>query len=225
MKSRKLHSAVAFALMACSSFSALAADANVALGKATTASSIYLSAPLNTRFLSGNVVDGDILDATGADSLTNTSLWLSAAGTGAGQYVQVNLGESINISSISVIDTHNRGNNDRGTAGFKLSYSSDGISFSELATSTFSKNDWTYQTPLSFAANVTAQYVRFTATSVFYSLGTHVAASESSSSAGLSELQVFGSAAPVPEPETYAMLLAGLGLMGTIARRRKNKQA
>lgn len=27
----------------------------------------------------------------------------------------------------------------------------------------------------------------------------------------------------VPEPETYAMLLAGLGLMGTIARRRKSK--
>lgn len=26
---------------------------------------------------------------------------------------------------------------------------------------------------------------------------------------------------PVPEPETYAMLLAGLGLMGVIARRRK----
>jgi hypothetical protein len=29
--------------------------------------------------------------------------------------------------------------------------------------------------------------------------------------------------APVPEPESYAMLLAGLGLMGTIARRRKTK--
>jgi hypothetical protein len=27
----------------------------------------------------------------------------------------------------------------------------------------------------------------------------------------------------VPEPETYAMLLAGLGMMGFIARRRKNK--
>jgi hypothetical protein len=26
----------------------------------------------------------------------------------------------------------------------------------------------------------------------------------------------------VPEPESYAMLLAGLGLMGTIARRRKS---
>ena len=29
---------------------------------------------------------------------------------------------------------------------------------------------------------------------------------------------------PVPEPETYAMFLAGLGLMGFIARRRKNGQ-
>lgn len=29
-------------------------------------------------------------------------------------------------------------------------------------------------------------------------------------------------AAPVPEPETYAMLLAGLGLMGFVARRRQN---
>ena len=27
---------------------------------------------------------------------------------------------------------------------------------------------------------------------------------------------------PVPEPETYAMFMAGLGLMGFIARRRKN---
>lgn len=29
--------------------------------------------------------------------------------------------------------------------------------------------------------------------------------------------------APVPEPETYAMMLAGLGLMGYVARRRKQK--
>lgn len=33
------------------------------------------------------------------------------------------------------------------------------------------------------------------------------------------------SAAPVPEPESYAMLLAGLGLLGSIARRRKQQAA
>jgi hypothetical protein len=33
----------------------------------------------------------------------------------------------------------------------------------------------------------------------------------------------FQTAAPVPEPETYAMMLAGLGLMGFVARRRKQK--
>ncbi len=38
-----------------------------------------------------------------------------------------------------------------------------------------------------------------------------------------SKLIVLTSTAPVPEPETYAMLLAGLGLMGAVARR-KNKQ-
>jgi len=32
-------------------------------------------------------------------------------------------------------------------------------------------------------------------------------------------------AAPVPEPETYAMLLAGLGLLGFVARRRQRKLA
>ena len=31
--------------------------------------------------------------------------------------------------------------------------------------------------------------------------------------------------AQVPEPETYAMFMAGLGLMGFMARRRKNGQA
>jgi hypothetical protein len=29
----------------------------------------------------------------------------------------------------------------------------------------------------------------------------------------------------VPEPETYAMLLAGLGMIGFMARRRKSKTA
>ena len=37
------------------------------------------------------------------------------------------------------------------------------------------------------------------------------------------ELSLRGLTAPIPEPEAYAMLLAGLGLLGGIARRRKQK--
>ncbi len=36
-----------------------------------------------------------------------------------------------------------------------------------------------------------------------------------------SKLDVIGSAAPVPEPETYAIMMAGLGLLGFLARRKK----
>ncbi len=40
-----------------------------------------------------------------------------------------------------------------------------------------------------------------------------------------SQLIVLTSTAPVPEPETYGMLMLGLGLLGFVARRRKNQQA
>ena len=45
--------------------------------------------------------------------------------------------------------------------------------------------------------------------------------------AGSTDFVTFSSAtlAPVPEPETYAMLLAGLGVMGAIARRRNAAKA
>lgn len=36
--------------------------------------------------------------------------------------------------------------------------------------------------------------------------------------------RVYAATAPIPEPETYAMLLAGLGLLGFAARRRKQKE-
>ena len=41
---------------------------------------------------------------------------------------------------------------------------------------------------------------------------------------GNSDIYFYASAHPVPEPESYAMLLAGLGVLGAAVRRRKVKQ-
>lgn len=49
-------------------------------------------------------------------------------------------------------------------------------------------------------------------------VGLHV---QSISTFAYSDSAWYGPANPVPEPEIYAMMAAGLGLMGFVARRRK----
>lgn len=53
----------------------------------------------------------------------------------------------------------------------------------------------------------------------------NTAANFTLSTVGISNYSVSFATSPVPEPETYAMLLAGLGLIGASAKRRSAKQA
>lgn len=52
--------------------------------------------------------------------------------------------------------------------------------------------------------------------------GFHTPGSFECTNCGIGRAVVSGSVAAVPEPETYAMLMAGLGVVGLLARRRKS---
>jgi hypothetical protein len=54
-------------------------------------------------------------------------------------------------------------------------------------------------------------------------VGTPTAVGSSAYASDARLLGFFAAAAPVPEPESYAMLLAGLGLLGVASRRKKQK--
>jgi type VI secretion system secreted protein Hcp len=63
---------------------------------------------------------------------------------------------------------------------------------------------------------------RGTHTSAFYDLATATGSTAAVASVfALGLIGPLADAAPIPEPESYAMLLAGLGLVGLIARKRK----
>ncbi|MEF7617131.1 discoidin domain-containing protein [Aquincola sp. MAHUQ-54] len=177
------------------------AATNVALGKATSSSSIY-----DDRFVSGNVVDGNIIDSD-----SPFGYWLSGEGGVAGEWVQVDLGGQFSIDSFSLFNTHNRDWQDRGIQGFTLSVSADGTAFTDVASTSFTNAQWLDQTALSIdpASTVLGRYVRVTANSCFGCSGV-----------GLAELQVYGVSA-VPEPGTYALMALGLAALGMVARRRQ----
>lgn len=70
------------------------------------------------------------------------------------------------------------------------------------------------------ASNIVFNWSGLTSVRISSSGGTpHVGYSGAGAHFGMDNLTV--NAAPVPEPETYAMLLAGLALVGAIAHRRK----
>ena len=77
--------------------------------------------------------------------------------------------------------------------------------------------------PYTFRFAVTANSFSSTFTGVH--VGAGYASANGTGKGGYGITSVVGPVAPIPEPETYAMLLAGLGLMVFVARRRRQNLA
>jgi hypothetical protein len=167
-----------------------------------TASSTFFTYDVNNLIngsgLSGGLHNGDFHNKW----LTNT--------TSTGQ-LTFDFGSVFNVTSTEIWN-YGPGccGNERSTKDLAIQSSLDGITWTSVGTYVLSQPVTDPFSGEAIALNTTARYFKFDLNSTY----------APSNYIGLSEVQFF-SAAAVPEPETYAMLLAGLGLVGFAARRRQ----
>lgn len=178
-------------------------------GVTASASSCYLGCG-HASYDASNILDGDY----GATGNTGLNSWNSG---GFGGWVQVNLGQSYVLDSIELYGGHPY------SESFSVAVSLDGYGWATVGSGSYHIEPGLTHTGVGgqkygavFSANgnnmpagLNAQYVRYYA-------------GATQNWGYLFEMDVQGhvAAAPVPEPETYALMLAGLSLVGLAVRRR-----
>lgn len=182
----------------------------------------------NYTFIGGAVTDGVTKD-TRPNGIF--SFWL-AQDQVTSAYVTIDLGDTYNITGLTVEDTHNQQYFDRGTNAFAIGIGNTALNSQSLAfanpatTGAFTVDDWKNLTDKSITAAGTGRYVTFQALSAYgntlYDATGTGNANPSTLSVGLNEIQVFGTLANAAVPEPMTMTLLGSGLLGLIALRRRS---
>ena len=198
MKKLFVASAIALAFAATGAH----AETNVALGKTVTvgggdfggASSTWGDGSLEWP---STVTDG-LFVANGQQWNIGTVFWYVSPTNNP--YVEIDLGGAFDVTKITL----QADNNDL----YRVSYRDTGGNWNVIADIDPNTAGWGMaQNTITFAS------IRATAFRIADGPGGDCCDS-------VSEFQAFGVAA-IPEPETYAMMLAGLGVLGAVARRRR----
>ncbi len=205
----------------------LATSANAAQVSLSPSSVVGSSGALHPQFAAGNIFDnqtGPVYDEDGY-----LGYWLNPDNGPANAYITFDLGRVINLRSFVLFNTHNSVSGDRGTGNFSI-FGSNSIAAGRLVAPSLVLSATLAGQPMAgpmiaqpFQATGSYRYLSFNPTSVksspdnpngpnFTCCGANVY--------GLNELRVFGS---VPEPQSWAMMIAGFGLIGAASRRRARR--
>lgn len=170
-------------------------------------------------FLSGGV--GDLTDGVESASVSaGYGAWAPyVLWDGQSPVITFDLGVSSSVSEINTFFKYYPSAAVYIPESIGIRVSSNGTSFTSLNPRTFSETELA---PGGNDANGIYQLLSTPATGRYFELTLNN--QPNNRWLALSEVTFKGSVAPVPEPETYAMLLAGLGLIGAVAKRRKVKQ-
>jgi len=181
-------------------------------GVIASANACYLNptCAAGTVWAAANVIDGLDYDQTG-DHSWNAGTWASAA---APQWVRLDFGSSYQLETAELRFTYNGAGYAGYTNVYEFRTSLDGLSWNVAASGTLvdssddalRNNTWTWAS----GSGPVARYVEYRVVG-----GNHWAA--------LGEMTVSGVPAPVPEPATTGMLLAGLAAVSLTARRRMKR--
>ncbi len=167
---------------------------------------------LSANYVSG-VTDFNTFVTSGVThSGGDNNSWLSSSGVYSG-YLTFDLGSVYDISKF--VMWNGASGISASVNGFSMSTSNDSSFSTFTNVGSFYGHQSNYDATVYDLVDTTARYVKFTINGNFGN-GCCMAVGD----IAFETNQVTA----VPEPETYAMMLAGLGLMGAISRRRKAKQ-
>lgn len=177
-----------------------------------------------------NLIDGSGLSIDGLHDRNFANMWMTELGTAKAELV-FNLGAIFDLASADIwqfnyadpypANPYTINTVDRGVKAFRILTSVDGVDYTEAFFGTLDRANGDPLAAQNISFSGLAQYVKFDILSN-YAEGTIYDPYAS----GLSEVR-FNSAVAgaVPEPATWAMMIAGFGLAGAAMRRRATKVA